>query len=192
MKTKWQIATLPGARSRWKFPCPREMGPRQKRQACNASGRRKHAPAPVHTAPVHTVAATTTPTPNAATRARIDELLAKIEDVRFDYNKATFRSAALKALQADSTELRNILKDYPDYKLTIEGHCDDRDSDEHNPGLGDRRARAAKDYLVQAGIPSAQLNVKSHGNERPAGKDHDETCWQRTRRLHIIAMAEAH
>ena len=105
--------------------------------------------------------------PNAATRARIDELLAKIEDAYFDYDKATLRPDALKALQADSTELRDILKDYPDYKLTIEGHCDERGSAEYNLALGDRRAAAAKDYLVQVGIPAAQLNVISYGKERP-------------------------
>ena len=91
--------------------------------------------------------------PNAATRARIDELLAKIEDAYFDYDKASLRPDALKALQADSTELRDILKDFPDYKLTIEGHCDERGSSEYNMALGDKRAEAAKDYLVQVGHP---------------------------------------
>ena len=111
---------------------------------------------------------TTTPAsryPNAATRARIDQLLAKIEDAYFDYDKASLRPDALKALEADSTELRDILKDYPDYKLTIEGHCDERGSDEYNLALGDRRAQAAKDYLVQVGIPAAQLNLISYGKE---------------------------
>ena len=148
--------------------------------------------APVHTASVQPPAVTTPRTPNAATRARIDELLAKIEDAYFDYNKASIRSDALKALQTDSAELRDILKDYPDYKLTIEGHCDERGSSEYNLGLGDRRAAAAKDYLVQVGIPSAQLNVKSYGKEKPVCEDHDEACWQRNRRAHIVAVAQAH
>jgi len=129
--------------------------------------------------------------PDAATRARINELLGKIEDAYFDYDKATLRSDALKALEADSTELRDILKDYPDYKLTIEGHCDERGSDEYNMALGDRRAVSAKDYLVQVGIPSAQLNVISYGKQRPVCQDHDEACWQRNRRIHIVAMAKA-
>ena len=105
--------------------------------------------------------------PNAATRARIDELLAKIEDAYFDYDKASLRPDALKALQADSAELRDILKDYPTYKLTIEGHCDERGSDEYNMALGDKRAEAAKDYLVQVGIPAEQLNVISYGKATP-------------------------
>lgn len=128
--------------------------------------------------------------PNAATRARIDELLARIEDAYFDYDKATIRPDAVKALQADSTELRTILAHYPDYKLTIEGHCDERGSEEYNIGLGDRRAAAAKEYLVEVGIPAGQLSVISYGKERPVCTEHDETCWQKNRRVHIVAMAQ--
>jgi peptidoglycan-associated lipoprotein len=128
--------------------------------------------------------------PNAATRARIDELLAKIEDAYFDYNQATIRPDALTALETDSTELRSILAQYPDYKLTIQGHCDERGSTEYNLGLGDRRAEVAKDYLVQVGIPAGQLSVISYGKERPVCTEHDETCWQRNRRVHIVAMAQ--
>jgi peptidoglycan-associated lipoprotein len=95
----------------------------------------------------------------------------------------------VQALQADSTELRDILKDYPDYKLTIEGHCDERGSAEYNMALGDARAHAAKAYLVQVGIPSDQLNVVSYGKEKPACQEHDENCWQKNRRIHIVAAA---
>jgi peptidoglycan-associated lipoprotein len=129
--------------------------------------------------------------PDAATRARIDQLLAKISDAYFDYNEATIRPDAQKALNADSTELRDILKDYPDYKLTIEGHCDERGSAEYNMALGDKRADAAKEYLVQIGIPGAQLAVVSYGKEKPVCEEHDEACWQRNRRIHIVSMAQA-
>jgi len=153
----------------------------------------KPAPPPVRTATTQPPAATTPAPryPNATTRARIDQLLAKIEDAYFDYDKYSLRPDALKALQADSTELRDILKDYPDYKLTIEGHADERGSAEYNVALGDRRAGAAKDYLVGIGIPSAQLGVISYGKERPVCQEHDEACWQRNRRIHIVATAQA-
>ena len=157
------------------------------------------APAPQPAAP-RPVSAAVTPTPapatpasrypDAVTRARIDQLLAKIEDAYFDYDKAALRPDAMKALQADSTELRDILKDYPDYKLTIEGHADERGSAEYNLGLGDRRAAAAKEYLVGVGIPSPQLNVISYGKEHPVCEDHTENCWQRNRRIHIVAAAQ--
>ena len=83
------------------------------------------------------------------------------------------------------------MKDYPNYKLTIEGHCDERGSDEYNIALGDRRAQASKDYLVQVGILAAQLNLISYGKEKPVCQEHDEACWQRNRRIHIVAMARA-
>jgi peptidoglycan-associated lipoprotein len=154
----------------------------------------KPAPPPAQTAKPAPPApvAQTTRMPNAATRARIDELLAKIEDAYFDYDKASLRPDALKALQADSAELRDILKDYPAYKLSIEGHCDERGSAEYNMALGDKRAESAKDYLVQVGIPAAQLNVVSYGKQRPVCEEHDEACWQRNRRAHIVAVAQAH
>jgi peptidoglycan-associated lipoprotein len=129
-------------------------------------------------------------TPDAATRRRIDELLAKISDAYFDYNRHALRPDAIQALQGDSTELRNILKDYPDYRLTIEGYADERGSAEYNLGLGDARAKAAKDYLVQVGIPDGQLAVVSYGNERQVCQEHQESCWQKNRRIHIIAAAQ--
>jgi len=155
------------------------------------------APRPAEQAPVRTESratsspapVTTNRTPDAKTKARIEELLARIEDAYFDYDKHTLRPDAIKALQADSSELRDILKDYPDYPLTIEGHCDERGSAEYNIALGDARAQAARDYLAQVGIPSNQLHVKSYGKEKPVCADHDENCWQKNRRIHIVAGA---
>ncbi len=150
----------------------------------------KPAPAPVRAAVAPPMATPAPHYPNAATRARIDELLAKIEDAYFDYDKATIRPDAVKALEADSTELRDILAQYPDYKLTIQGHCDERGSAEYNLALGDRRAVAAKDYLVEVGIPGDQLSVISYGKERPVCTEQTEDCWQRNRRIHIVAMMQ--
>jgi peptidoglycan-associated lipoprotein len=129
--------------------------------------------------------------PSAETRARIDTLLGRIEDAYFDYDQHTLRPDAITALQADSTELRDILKDYPDYKLTVEGHCDERGSAEYNMALGQERADAAKSYLVQVGIPSTQLGTVSYGKEKPACDEHDEACWQKNRRVHIVAVADS-
>lgn len=127
--------------------------------------------------------------PDAATRARIDELLARIEDAYFDYNKHTLRPDAMDALKKDSTELRDILKDYPDYKLTIEGHADERGSAEYNMTLAQARAESAKNYLVGIGIPSDQLGLISYGKEKPVCTEHNESCWQKNRRIHIVANA---
>jgi len=127
--------------------------------------------------------------PDAATRARIDQLLAKIEDAYFDYNQHTLRPDAVKALQSNSSELRDILKDYPDYKLTIEGHCDERGSAQYNMQLGEARAESAKNYLTGVGIPGQQLNVVSYGKEKPVCQDATEDCYQKNRRIHIVAVA---
>ena len=129
-------------------------------------------------------------TPDAATRARIETLLSRIEDAYFDYDQHTLRKDAVQALQADSTELRDIIVQYPDYKLTIEGYCDERGSEAYNLALGDARAKAAKDYLAQVGIPADQLGVVSYGKDKPICDEHNENCWQKNRRIHIIASAK--
>jgi peptidoglycan-associated lipoprotein len=151
-------------------------------------------PSPVLTprtppAAVTTPLAPTSNYPDKATRDRIDTLLGRISDAYFDYDKHTLRPDAVSTLQADSTELRDILKQYPDYKLVIEGHADERGSDEYNIGLGDARAKSARDYLVQVGIPSQQLSIISYGKEKPICTEHDEACWQKNRRIHIVAAA---
>lgn len=146
--------------------------------------------APSRTESTPTASAPAPRYPDAKTRARIEELLARISDAYFDYNKSALRQDALSTLQADSTELRNILAQYPDYNLQIEGYCDERGSAEYNLALGERRAQAAKEYLVGVGISSGQLSTVSYGKERQSCQDHEETCWQKNRRVHIIAMAK--
>jgi peptidoglycan-associated lipoprotein len=128
--------------------------------------------------------------PDAQTRARIDTLLGRIEDAYFDYNQHTLRPDAITALQSDSSELRDILKDYPAYKLTVEGYCDERGSAEYNMALGQERADSAKAYLVQVGIPTGQLSTVSYGKEKPICDEHDEACWQKNRRIHIVADSQ--
>jgi peptidoglycan-associated lipoprotein len=134
------------------------------------------------------VARTTPPSyPNAATRARIDELIGRIQDAYFDYDAHTLRNDAISTLAADSKELATILQQYPGYKLKIEGYCDERGSAEYNVALGDARAKAAKDYLVNAGVAASQLDTVSFGKENQVCTEHDETCWQKNRRVHIVA-----
>jgi peptidoglycan-associated lipoprotein len=151
-------------------------------------------PAPVpESRPAAPAAAASAPAsryPDAATRARIEQLLARISDAYFDYDKASLRPDALKTLEADAVELRNIVVQYPDYKMQVEGYCDERGSAEYNLALGDKRAQAARTYLVDVGIPGAQLTVVSYGKERQICQEHDEGCWQKNRRIHIIAMAK--
>jgi peptidoglycan-associated lipoprotein len=132
-------------------------------------------------------AATSTPSrlPDAATRARIQDLLNRIQDAYFDYNQHTLRPDAEVALKTDAQTLADIIRQYPDFKLTLEGHCDERGSDEYNLALGDARAKQAKDYLSTLGLPGNQLATISYGKDKPVCSEHDEACWQKNRRAHI-------
>jgi peptidoglycan-associated lipoprotein len=123
--------------------------------------------------------------PSSETKARIQDLLNRIQDVYFDYDKHELRPDAEMALEGDAKTLREILSYYPTYKLTVEGFCDERGSDEYNLALGDSRAKKARDFLETLGMPATQLNVVSYGKEKPVCREHDETCWQKNRRAHI-------
>lgn len=137
------------------------------------------------TASVSVLVHTASRMPDQATQNRIQELLNRIQDAYFDYNKHTLRPDAQKALEADAKTLAEILKQYPDYKLTVQGYCDERGSEEYNLALGDKRATESKEYLASLGIPAPQLNTISYGKEHQVCSEHDEACWQRNRRTHI-------
>jgi peptidoglycan-associated lipoprotein len=123
--------------------------------------------------------------PDAATRATIQELLNRIQDAYFDYNKHTLRPDAEAALKRDAQTLSDIIRQYPEFKLTVEGHCDERGSEEYNLALGDARAKQTREYLSTLGLPETQLQLISYGKDRPVCADHDEECWQKNRRAHL-------
>ena len=123
--------------------------------------------------------------PDAATRQKIQELLDRIQDVYFDYDKKTLRPDALAALKEDSKALSDIVRQYPDFRLVVEGYCDERGSSEYNLALGEARATQAEEYLVSLGLPANQLKTVSYGKERPVCTDETESCWQKNRRAHI-------
>jgi peptidoglycan-associated lipoprotein len=120
-------------------------------------------------------------------RATLNEKLARLADALFDYDKATVREDAAVVLKDDVGVIRDIMANYPNQKLLIEGHCDERGSEEYNIALGDRRAKAAEGFLAQMGVPNAQLTIISFGKDRPVCTDNGESCWQRNRRAHITA-----
>jgi len=105
-----------------------------------------------------------------------------IKDAFFDFNKSDIRDDAREALTKDAEFLRS----YPDIRITIEGHCDERGSTEYNIGLGQRRAQAAKNYLVSLGIAATRIDTVSWGKEHPFCTEHDEACWQQNRRAHLV------
>lgn len=123
--------------------------------------------------------------PPAPPQSLADRLNAEVKDAYFDFDKSDIRADARDTLKGDATALRSIFHDFPSAMLNVEGHCDERGSAEYNLALGDRRAEAAKDFLVEFGVPSAQLKTISYGKERPVCTDHTEDCWQRNRRAHV-------
>lgn len=121
-------------------------------------------------------------------RAVLNDRLAHLEDALFDYDKSTIRADAASALQDDVGVIRGILAKDPNEKLRIEGHCDERGSDEYNLALGDKRAQAVAEFFQTMGISQAQLTVISYGKEKPVCGEQTEDCWQKNRRAHIVAQ----
>jgi len=83
-----------------------------------------------------------------------------------------------------------ILKKYPAWVITIEGHCDERGTAEYNLALGEKRALAAKTYLVSLGIPADRLRTVSYGKEFPFDPGHDEAAWSKNRRAHFVVTSK--
>jgi peptidoglycan-associated lipoprotein len=105
-----------------------------------------------------------------------------VKDAFFDYDKADIRPDTSQALLTDAEFLRS----HPEVRFTIEGHCDERGSEEYNLGLGDRRATSAKRYLVNLGIADSRIQSTSYGKERPFCTERTESCWQQNRRGHLV------
>ena len=124
-----------------------------------------------------------TAAPTAKSEPTMDELFLKeVRDAYFDFNKADVRSDARDALAKTADFLRN----YPQVKVTIEGHCDERGSTEYNLALGDRRASAVKQYLISLGISADRLNTVSFGKEKPFCMQTTDDCYQQNRRGHFV------
>ena len=125
------------------------------------------------------------PTPEPP-KASFGEVIAReLQDAFFDFDKSDIREDARNVLTQNSDKLKAVFRDYPNGTVTIEGHADERGSAEYNLGLGDRRAIAAKDFLVQLGVPADRLRTLSYGKERPQCTDNNESCWQKNRRAHF-------
>jgi len=147
----------------------------------------KRAPAPPPAPPAaHETPAPTPPpappqeTPPAPTPQQLSS--SDLQPAFFDFDSYALRDDARTALDHDA----KLLRDNADAKLTVEGHCDERGTAEYNQALGERRAQAARDYLVNAGIDASRLKVVSYGKERPFDPGHDESAWSKNRRAHFV------
>ena len=108
-----------------------------------------------------------------------EDLVANVGDrVFFDFDKSDLKPEARRTIERWSA----WLKQYPNVKVTIEGHCDERGTREYNLALGDRRATAVRNYLASAGVPAERLGTVSYGKERPAVAGSNEEAWAKNRR----------
>jgi peptidoglycan-associated lipoprotein len=101
-----------------------------------------------------------------------------LPDIHFDFDRADIREGDRQILTRNAENL----KKFDFLRVTVEGHCDERGTVEYNLALGERRSRAALDYLVQLGVPAERLKSVSYGKEVPLCREASEDCWARNRR----------
>ncbi len=118
---------------------------------------------------------------------RYKEVKDLFEDIYFDYDKYEIRAAARAVLEKISTWMLTNRAS----KISIEGHCDERGTNEYNLALGDRRAKAARDVLIALGVPSGRIDMISYGEEKPVCSEKTDDCYAKNRRVHFVFLKEA-
>jgi len=108
--------------------------------------------------------------------------IADLRDIFFDFNKYDIRPNEAKTLDANAA----WLKSHENMLVLVEGHCDERGTNEYNLALGERRAKATMNYLVAQGVQANRITIISYGEERPVCSEHTEACWAKNRRGHFL------
>ena len=108
-----------------------------------------------------------------------------LKDIYFDFDRYDVRSQDTETLKQNAA----LLTKYPNVKIQVEGHCDERGTQEYNLALGERRANSAKRYLASLGIPSDRVSIISYGEERPFDPGHTEEAWAKNRRAHFVILS---
>ena len=102
----------------------------------------------------------------------------QLPSIHFDFDKYNIKSDWVQTTKSNAAWMQA----HPRGKLLIAGNCDERGTNEYNIGLGDRRARSAKSYLVNLGVSAGRISTISYGEERPVCTKHNESCWWKNRR----------
>jgi peptidoglycan-associated lipoprotein len=125
---------------------------------------------------------------DAISSASLDDLNrnSPLQPVFFELDSSEVSASGQAVLNADAA----LLKKYPSWAVTIEGHCDERGTAEYNLALGERRAVAARAYLVSLGISADRLKTVSYGKEFPFDPGHDEAAFSKNRRAHFVITAK--
>ena len=109
-----------------------------------------------------------------------------LKDIHFDFDKYDIRPSDAAVLKGNA----ELLKKYPKVKIQIEGHCDEKGTNEYNLALGERRANSTRNYLLSLGISPERISAISYGEERPLDPGHSEEAWVKNRRAHTIITAK--
>jgi peptidoglycan-associated lipoprotein len=125
----------------------------------------------------------TTVTPPDETPVEPEPVI-EFRTIYFDFDKHNLRDDAKRDLQFNVQTMR----EYPDLRVRIEGHCDERGTVEYNLALGERRARSARDYMIGLGIEPDRIDIISYGKERPVALGHNEEAWAKNRRAEFVRM----
>jgi peptidoglycan-associated lipoprotein len=131
-----------------------------------------------------------TPDPLAGDIVAVNEYVTRnglLGDVYFEFDKADLSEESRSRLSRNADWLRA----HPEFQVRIEGHCDERGTNEYNLALGERRAAAARDYVVSLGVAASRLTTLSYGEERPQCAESSEGCWARNRRAHFLITGRA-
>jgi peptidoglycan-associated lipoprotein len=156
-------------------------------EAAPAAGERPPAPPePVRENPIVPAEPTITDDPLASGDLETINKNSPFQPVFFGLDSSDVDAQAQQSLNADA----EILKKYPTWTITIEGHCDERGTAEYNLALGERRALAAKTYLVSLGISADRLRTVSYGKEFPFDPGHNEAAWSKNRRAHFVVTSK--
>ena len=109
-----------------------------------------------------------------------------LKDIRFDFDKYDIRPQDTEILKDNAA----LLRQYPNVKVQIEGHCDERGTAEYNLALGERRANSTMRYLLSIGISADRLSTISYGEEKPLDPGHNEEAWANNRRAHFVILSK--
>ena len=127
--------------------------------------------------------ASVAPVPSLAQPTDLTNLPRTLSDILFDYDQHNIRGDAITVLE---TNAKVLIARYPEKRVVIQGHCDERGTEEYNLVLGERRAQSIKNYLMDLGVPEKNLDVISYGKAKPSCIEHRPDCWQQNRRGHLV------
>lgn len=167
-----------------KPPVARPMPPPSVTNNPNTGGPPPAPPVPVN----EPVPVPPMPVEDAVTSKSIDDLNrdSPLRPLFFELDSSEVSGPGQQVLQNNAS----VLKKYPGMQVTVEGHCDERGTAEYNLALGERRALAAKNYLVSLGIPADRIKTVSYGKEFPFDPGHDDSAWKMNRRAHFVITAK--